>query len=107
MAKNQISVMSYQDWKELDAEVKRYKKLNYKKQNRRMSLYFRRQRLMGFAIMIIGLIVVSIGCVNQWKELKLIGTIITFFGMYCIFTKRMIYIDTYYLECQDRLRNII
>ena len=102
-----IQAMTYQDWKCLEDEAKHYKRMKYIKSNKRMGMYFRRQRFMGYILIIIGLIAVGVGCSRNWEIMNTLGAIIGVSGLYCLFTKRMIYIDRYYLECQDRLRDII
>lgn len=107
MSNGEIQVMTYNDWEELSDDVKHRKRMNYIKANKRMAAYYKRQRLMGYILMTLGLITVTVGCANEWGLLKTIGTFVSGIGLYCLFTKRMIYIDRYYLECQDRLRNVI
>lgn len=99
--------MSYQDWEELSANEMEEKMVRYRRANRRMAKYYKRQRTMGLLFMVIGLIAVGIGYPMTWKLLYILGTIITLTGLYCMFTKRMVYIDKYYLECQDRMRDLI
>ena len=99
--------MTYQDWEELSADEQEEKLVKYRKANRLMALYYKRQRIMGYIFVIIGLISVGVGCAMNWQVLYTFGAVVCIFGLYCTITRRMIYIDKYYFECQDRLRNII
>lgn len=107
MIGREIRVMTYDDWETLNNNVIHSKRMNYIKANRRMALYYKRQRLMGYILIIIGLISVSIGNANSWDTLNILGIVTFGIGIFSLFTKRMLYIDKYYLECHDRLRNII
>ena len=107
MSRREIQVMTYNDWEELSNDVKHQKRMNYIMANKRMAAYYKRQRLMGYILAVIGLIAVAVGCANEWGLLNTLGVFVLSIGVYCLFTKRMIYIDRYYFECQDRLRNII
>lgn len=107
MSQREIQVMTYNDWEQLNNDIKHQKRMNYIKANKRMAEYYKRQRIMGFIIIVIGLVAVVIGCANDWGILDTLGYIISGIGLYCLFTKRMIYIDKYYFECQDRLRDVI
>lgn len=99
--------MTYQDWEELSADEQEEKLVKYRKANRLMASYYKRQRIMGYIFVVISLIAVGVGCAMNWQVLYTLGAVVCIFGLYCVITRRMIYIDKYYFECQDRLRNII
>ena len=99
--------MTYQDWEELSAEEQEEKLVKYRKANRMMAEYYKRQRVMGYILAVIGLIAVGVGCAKDWQVLYTLGAVVCITGLYCTITRRMIYIDRYYFECQDRLRNVI
>lgn len=73
----------------------------------RMADYYKRQRIMGFMILIIGIASSCIGYYNIWDHLVMLGIAISLVGLSCILTKRMVYIDRYYFECQDKMRELL
>ena len=99
--------MTYRDWEELNQEEEEIKKEKYRLSNKRMAAYYKRQRKMGYVLSAIGIIAVAIGCFNWWIPLITVGSIMSLTGLYCTVTRRMVYIDRYYFECQDRMRGII
>mgnify|MGYP003571430947 CR=1 FL=1 len=99
--------MTYNEWEELNAEEAQEKRIYYKKANRLMAAYYKRQRIMGYILIALGLVAIAVGYGKVWDMMRTIGAVVSIFGLYCTITRRMIYIDRYYFECQDRMRNII
>lgn len=99
--------MTYNEWEKLNQTEEQEKRIYYKRANRLMAEYYKRQRVMGYILIALGLIAVAVGCGKVWNTLRTIGAVVSIFGLYCTITRRMIYIDKYYFECQDRLRNVI
>lgn len=99
--------IEYQNRQILEREIRQNRKARYSKQAKRIALYYAKQRRMGFILLIIGILSVGIGCFTSWNSMQTVGFIVGLFGLYCIITKRMIYLDSFYFECQDKIRNLI
>ena len=98
--------LSYWDLKEIE-EKENERIEEYWNINRMMGEYYKKQRIMGYIFMVIGLVAAIIGYAFVFEKIQTVGFIILGFGLYCTLTRRMIYIDSFYLECQDRMRNVI
>lgn len=100
------SKLSYWDLCGIEVE-EREREERYKNFNIMMGEYYKRQRILGFIFMVFGLVTAIIGYAYMWEKIQTIGLILLGFGFYCTLTRRMIYIDSFYLECHDRMRSII
>lgn len=101
-----ITYMSYDEWAKLNDGMEKRRLLKRLRERRRKAGYYKRQRLMGAIIMLIGIICMVISCIISQRVLQGFGVIVGIVGLYTVMTKQMILIDSYYLEYQDKVREI-
>lgn len=107
MDNQKVSIyMSYDEWAKLNDGMEKRRFLKRLRERRRKAGYYKRQRLMGAIIMLIGIICMVISCIISQSVLQVVGAIFGIAGLYTILTKQMILIDSYYLEYQDRINEI-
>lgn len=107
MDNQKVSIyMSYDEWAKLNDGMEKRRLLKRLRERRRKAGYYKRQRLMGAIIMLIGIICMVISCIISQSVLQAVGAIFGIAGLYTILTKQMILIDSYYLEYQDRINEI-
>lgn len=101
-----ITYMSYDEWAKINDGMKKQRLLKHLRERRRKAGYYKRQRLMGAIIMLIGIICMVISCIISQRTLQAFGVVFGIVGLYIILTKQMILVDNYYLEYQDRINEI-
>lgn len=95
--------MTYDDWEGLN--VSRRKNYLKKMQEERVkrALYYKRQRVFGFLILLVAIVILVIGVLLSKQFLQGVSIVITLIGFYIMLTRQMIFIDEYYLECMDKI----
>lgn len=104
--RNQEVYMSYDEWENINADIEKRRLSKRLRERRRKAGYYKRQRLMGAIIMLIGIICMIIGCIISQRVLQGFGVITGIVGLYTVMTKQMILVDNYYLEHQDKINEI-
>lgn len=98
-----INVMTFEEWENVRDSMNNRQLNRKRKERKRMALYFKRQRLFGFSIMLFGIIVAIVGHYSNIIGLQYMGVGIGLLSLYPIFTKEMILVDEYFLEYQDKI----
>lgn len=101
-----ITYMSYGEWENINSDMENRKNTKRLRERRRKAGYYKRQRLMGAIIMLIGIICMVVSCIISQRVLQGFGVIVGIVGLYTIMTKQMILVDSYYLEHQDKVNEI-
>lgn len=97
------TVMSYGEFAEIQDEMERRKNKRREKDRQNRTTYFIRQRAMGATIMTIGMVFLSVGCHIDEQIMEIFGAIVGIAGLGIVVTKKMVLVDSYFLECQDRM----
>lgn len=84
----------------IDCKRELKKRVLKKKEEKRRDLYFLRQKMFGLMLVIVSIITSAI---FQWDLSPFV--FITPFGVYFIVSKNMWYVDSYFLEQQEREMN--
>ena len=100
---NVITYMSYNEWENINEDMEKRRDIKRLKERHRKACYFRRQRCLGAIIMLVGIMCLISGSIITQRVLQYFGLITGFVGLYMMYTKQMIVVDGYYLECQDRI----
>lgn len=100
---NVITYMSFDEWENINEDMEKRRDIKRLKERHRKARYFKRQRCLGAIIMLVGTICLISGSIITKTILQYFGLIIGFVGLYIMYTKQMIVVDGYYLECQDRI----
>lgn len=98
-----INVMTFEEWERVRDVLNNRQLKKKRKERKRMALYFKRQRLFGFAIMAFGIITTIVGHCSDIVGLQYMGVGVGLLSLYPIFTKEMMLVDEYFLEYQDKL----
>ena len=101
-----ITYMSYDEWENINENMRKRRLSKRLRERRRKAGYYKRQRLMGAIIMLIGIICMVISCIISQRVLQGFGVIVGIVGLYTVMTKQMILVDNYYLEHQDKVNEI-
>ena len=100
--KKPITVMTYDEYEDIRERMNARRKVRISRDRERRARYYSRQRLLGFAILFVGVLCLIAGCVLESKIPEYFGLAVSAFGLFVIVTKHTILIDKYYLELQDR-----
>ena len=98
--------MSCDDWENTRRTMasKHFEHVQY--EWKRRAAYFRRQRALGCAVFIAGIVLILVGFMAHIQFLGYLGLTAGVLGMYIIIAKHMILVDEYYLECQSKMNMI-
>lgn len=97
-----IRVMTYEEWEEVRESAERVAKRKKEKARRKREAYFKAQRLFGVGICLFAVVVIMTGFIANITNLMGLGDVIAIVGLYTIFTKRMIYVNAYFLELHNK-----
>lgn len=100
---NVVTYMSYNEWEDINEDMEKRRNVKRLKEQHRKACYFRWQRCLGAIIMLVGIMCLISGSIITQRVLQYFGLITGFVGLYMMYTKQMIVVDGYYLECQDRI----
>lgn len=82
-----ITLLTYEQWEEQRRNVRRKVRLKLKKERK----YFRRQKLFGLSVVLLGLGIMLAGEEMLWNSFVTLGIIVSVSGMYvCITQKHLI-----------------
>lgn len=97
------TLMTYDDFATIEdaAASRRNRKREADRKNR--IIYFKRQRSLGVVVASIGTALLCAGCLSGTYVLQGFGATVGLVGLFLMLTKQMVVVDTYYLECQDRM----
>lgn len=98
-----ITFMSYNQWEDIKDGMNERRLRRIAKERRRKAMYFKRQHIAGAAIFIVGIICLMIGCRFDKMLLQYFGAPVGLAGLYLVLTKRMVLVDNYFLERQDKM----
>lgn len=95
--------MTYGDWNNISTQnnAAYLQRMQYERKKR--ADYYYRQRILGFEILSIGMIVAVLCYFFSLAFLGAVGTVVALIGLYVILSKHMILVDEYYFECMDRI----
>ncbi len=94
--------MSFNEYENMREQLNERRKQRIGKDRERRAVYYRQQRIMGVAIMLVGIACLIIGCVITASILEYFGIFVGLVGLYTIFTRQMVLVNKYYLERQDK-----
>lgn len=94
--------MSFNDYEDMRDKFNERRKQRVHKDRERKAMYYSQQRIMGAIITLVGIICLIIGCAITANILEYFGLFISIIGIYTVFTRQMLLINKYYLECQDK-----
>lgn len=103
---NIVTYMSFNDYEYVRANLNKKRLEKMQVQRKKEALYYKKQRLLGLVIMLVGIICLSLGCILWAKPMEYFGLIAGIAGLYVMFTPQMILIDRYYLERKDKTMRI-
>lgn len=100
-----ITFMSYDEFADIQEQMDARRKCRKAKERKNRAMYFHRQRIMGAAIGLVGIALLILGCYLDTRIMQAFGAFTGVFGLLIITTRQMVLVDSYYLECQERMRN--
>lgn len=95
--------LSYHDWDNIGKQQRSAYLQKLKAERLKKAAYYRRQRCFGFLFLVLGLVSVLISSVYNFLFLQGMGCVVLLLGVYIALTKQMIYMDSYYFECMDKI----
>ena len=98
-----ITVMTYDEYEDIRESMNARRKARANKERERRAKYYARQRIMGIAIFAAGIACLIAGIFMNAETIEYFGVFVGVVGLYVVVTKQMIFVDKYYLECQDRV----
>ena len=95
--------LNYRDWDSIHRQQRNayFQKMQYERTRR--ASYYKRQRSMGFMLLLVAMTVLIVACVNAFAVLQGVGVVVALFGLYTMLTRQMVLVDSYYLECMDKI----
>ena len=98
-----IVYMTYDEYEDVKSQMNERRQIRMRKDRERRARYYKRQRILGALIMLVGIICIIIGCFIHTNLLEIFGVLVGVVGLYIIVTPQMVLVDKYYLEIKDRL----
>lgn len=99
------TVMSFNEFLAIQDKMQQRNNARRTKDRKNRITYYKRQRIFGITIMTVGMLILLLGFFIGSHVTQLFGAVIGFVGLYITVTKQMVLVDSYYLECQDRMYN--
>lgn len=98
--------MDYEQWDKINSMIQGSyrKRLIYERKQREK--YYAKQRRIGIKITLCGVIFAVVCYFSKVSVLSYIGVVLVCGGLYTAFTRNMIIVDDYYLDCQERINNL-
>ena len=100
---NETMYMTYEDYENLKDKMNSHRRKRIKIDRQNRTRYYTKQRIMGAGIMLIGIIALIVGCGIDTPLLEYFGAFVGAVGLYTIMTPKMILVDWYYLQRQDKI----
>lgn len=100
-----ITFMSYNEFADLQEQMEARRKSRKAKERKNRAMYFHRQRILGAIVGLIGVALLIFGCYLNARIMQAFGAFTGVFGLLIMTTRQMILVDSYYLECQERMHN--
>lgn len=97
------TVMSFDEFLAIQDKIQQRNNSRRARDRKNRITYYKRQRVFGISIMVAGILIMLLGFFIGSRATQLFGAVIGFAGLYIMVTKQMILVDSYYLECQDRV----
>lgn len=97
------AVMSFDEFLAIQDKMQQRNNTRRTKDRKNRITYYKRQRIFGISIMAVGILILLLGFFIGSRVIQLFGTVVGLTGLYIMLTKQMILVDSYYLECQDRM----
>lgn len=102
-----IEAMTFDQWKNVYDQMCNHKSRGYKREMARLANYYKRQRMIGVIILLSGIFLAVIGSAAAWKYLCYVAIGLVAVGVFVMFTKNMLYVDKYYIEHRERVKESI
>lgn len=96
-------LMTYSDFTNIEYAAAAYRNRKRKTDRKNRITYFKRQRSLGVVVAALGTFLLCAGCLSNTYVLQCFGATVGLVGLFLMLTKQMVVVDTYYLECQDRI----
>lgn len=93
-----IRVMTYEEWEEVRETVERMMKRKQNKARKRMELYYKQQRIFGLYVCTIAVVFILMGYITNITTLMVLGDVFALSGLYTMFTRRMLLVNSYFIE---------
>ena len=97
-----IMYMSYDEFEDMKDKMNERRQSRIRKERERKANYYKRQRLMGVLIMLVGIGCLIAGCCLHTTLMEYFGVFVGVVGLYIIVTPQMVLVDKYYLEFKDK-----
>ena len=95
--------LPFSDWENINRNRRGASMQKLKAEREKRARYYKHQRLFGFALLVLAIIVLIVACANGYEILQGVGIVLALFGLYTMLTRQMILINEYYLECMDKI----
>lgn len=95
--------MDYGEWTTVERKRRDVYMENRRMERARRAAYYKRQRIMGLALILAGLIALLIASMIGLSVMQGVSAVVAVAGVYVVLTKQMLLIDEYYMECMDKL----
>lgn len=93
-----IRVMTYEEWEEVRETAERMMKRKQNKARKRMELYYKQQRIFGLYVCTIAVVFILMGYITNITTLMVLGDVFALSGLYTMFTRRMLLVNSYFIE---------
>ena len=100
-----VTVMNYDEFANIQDKMEQRRNSRRAKERKNRATYFHRQRILGAVVGIIGIFFLILGCYIASNVMQIFGAAVGLVGLFILVTKQMIMVDSYFLECQDRMYN--
>lgn len=100
------TVLNYDEFANIQDKMEQRRNNRRAKERKNRATYFHRQRILGAVICIVGIFFLILGCYIISKIMQIFGAAVGLVGLFIMTTKQMVMVDSYFLECQDRILNV-
>lgn len=97
------TMMSYDDWQDFSREQKRRALAHMEAEREKRAAYYARQRGFGVLLLTVALTALGFASAYGFAVMQGIGAVVALLAVYIMLTKQMVLIDSYYLECMDKI----
>ena len=100
-----VTVMSFDEFANIQDKMEQRRNIRREKDRKNRITYFHRQRIFGAIVGAIGIFFLILGSYIASEIMQIFGAAVGLVGLFILTTKQMIVVDSYFLECQDRMFN--
>lgn len=103
MSQPTTKYLNFSEWEQIDRRRREVYSEKMQYERARRANYYKRQRVLGAALILAGVLALLIASVNAFRVMQGVAAVIAVVGVYVLLTKHMVLIDEYYYECMDKL----